>query len=51
MLSYVFFLSLYYVNILYIYITDMLHMSVKYFLKKILLLVNLSFSVILLKTQ
>lgn len=34
MLSYVFFLSLYYVNILYIYITDMLHMSVKYFLKK-----------------
>lgn len=30
MLSHVFFLSLYYVNALYIYITDMLHMSVKY---------------------
>lgn len=29
MLSHVFFLSLYYVNVLYIYITDMLHMSVK----------------------
>lgn len=34
MLSHVFFLSLYNVKLLYIYITDMLHMSVKYIFLK-----------------